>query len=508
MEIKVILSGLGVSLLGYLIQARPRFYNRYFGVDTWRNLSIADYIRTHKSLPKELPKYILKGPFDYPPFLNILLALLPKKFVEDYQGFISPVFDCFNNLILFTVTYILTKDLSIAAFAQLVYMVTPLIVIENASLNARSLGGLLFSSAFLSTISYSINHAPYMFILAIVSTIALLFSQKMAAQTLFFLSLAFSILEKNFIHLLILGISLIMAILLSRGFYIKILNGQLSVLKYFRMIIKNRYSHQIRGALPALKNKDFIERLKAAIREYPLFALLTSCPLISGGFLMAIWILASPGKSFLMHYPGLSLISHKFALWLVILYTFGIVTAQIKPFQFLGEGMKYLVYAALPSSFLISVTAFDLFINRGNPNLLLFIISMVLLSLLQIIFLQNKGVIRDNTRTITPSLRQIMDFLQKQPTEARLATIPFSLSDAVAYFTKSNILSSDSAYVLAHNPDYLDYYPVLKKPLEEILNKHKINFLLVDKNYVGLQELNLSKIDTLLEAGNLCLLKC
>jgi len=110
MELKVILSGIAVSLLGYLIQVRPRFYNRYFGVDTWRNLSISDYIRTHKRLPEELPKYMLKGPFDYPPFLNIILALLPKKFVEDYQGFISPIFDTINNILIFIVTYILTRE--------------------------------------------------------------------------------------------------------------------------------------------------------------------------------------------------------------------------------------------------------------------------------------------------------------------------------------------------------------------------------------------------------------
>lgn len=186
MGIKIILSGLGVSLFGYLIQVRPRFYNRYFGVDTWRNLSIADYIRAHKELPHQLPKYMLKGPFDYPPFLNILLALLPKKFVEDYQGFISPAFDCLNSFIVFTLTFILTKGLAIAVFAQLVYMLTPMIVIENSSLNARSLGGLLFSLAFLSTIFYSVNPRPLLFILAVVFTTALLFLKRWLPRHYFF----------------------------------------------------------------------------------------------------------------------------------------------------------------------------------------------------------------------------------------------------------------------------------------------------------------------------------
>ncbi|MDD4979707.1 MAG: hypothetical protein PHC54_00345 [Candidatus Omnitrophica bacterium] len=507
MELKVILLGIAVALLGYLIQVRPRFYNRYFGVDTWRNLAIADYIRTYKRLPDQLPKYMLKGPFDYPPFLNIILALLPKKFIENYQGFISPVFDALNNILVFTVTYILTRDLAVAVFAQLVYMASPLIAIENTSLNARSLGSLLFTLAFLSAVFYSINHAPQFFVWAVIFTTLLLFSQKMAAQTLFLLSLFLGLIERNPVYLVILGISVMLAIIFSRGFYIRILTGQLSVLKYFRMIIKNRYAHQVRGVIPAAKNRDFIDGLKNTIRKYPLFALAASCPLTTMGFLISLWLLIFPRNTFLMHYPGLSLITHKFVLWIVVLYGLGIITAQLGPFQFLGEGIKYLVYAVLPASFIISITVFDLFTHKGNAFLLIFIICLLPLSLAQIILLQNKAVIKDITRSVTPALRKMMDFLDEQSTQVKLATIPFSLSDCVAYFTKSDILSSDSAYVLGNNPDYLDYYPVLRRPLEEILNKHKINYLLIDKNYVSLGELNLTATNVVLEEANLCLIK-
>lgn len=507
MELKVILFGILVSLLGYFIQVRPRFYNRYFGVDTWRNLAIADYIREHKKLPEELPKYMLKGPFDYPPFLNLLLSLLPKKFAEAYQGFISPFFDSLNNLIVFIITYLFAKDLSTAVFAQLIYILMPVIVIENASLNARSLGGLLFSLSFLLTIFCSIHYRPSLFILAIISTTALLFSQKMAAQALSLLSLAFSIAERNFIYLLILGISVAAAILVSRGFYIRVLTGQLSVLKYFRMVIKERYAHQVRGVTPATKGQDFVDRIKATIRDYPLFALLAGSPLVTIGFLMSLWLLLFPGSASLIAYPTLSLILHKFSLWLVVLYCLGIITAQVRLFQFLGEGMKYLVYAVLPASFIIAIVTSRLLLKNNNALPFFFITGVLLLSLIQIFLLQNKAVIKDVTRSITPALRKMMGFLENDPAEVRLATIPFSLSDSIAYFTKSNILSSDSAYVLGHNPDYIDYYPVLRRPLEEILNKHKITYLLIDKNYVTIPELNLSKTDIVFESGNLCLLK-
>src|SRR3989338_5313940 len=105
--------GLVFSMFNFIFQIRPRLYNRYFGVDTWRNLSIADYIREHKKLPDYLPKYMLKGPFDYPPVICIISALLPKNFVEKYNGFISPFIDSVHNFFLFVFSYYLTGNITI-----------------------------------------------------------------------------------------------------------------------------------------------------------------------------------------------------------------------------------------------------------------------------------------------------------------------------------------------------------------------------------------------------------
>lgn len=496
-----------MPILGYLIQIRPRIINRYFGVDAWRNLSISDYIRENKRLPQYLPKYMLKGPFDYPPLLNIILSVLPKKFLEDNQGFISPVFDAANNYLIFIVTYLLTGNLFISIFSQLVYIATPMAAVENASLTARSLGSLLFTLAFSSMIVFGLGHWLPVLMLALFFTTLLFFSQKMAIQALFFLSLLFSIAERDFIYLLIFIFSLIAAAFFSRGFSLRILAGQISVLRYFRKIIKSRYAHQLRGVVNVPKNADFIERIKALIRRQPLFALTASCPFITISFLISLWVLLFPDNTLLINYPQLSVIFRKFSLWVSLLYCLGIVTAQLRPFQFLGEGMKYLMYAGLPASFIISTAVFEFAVKRGSVAFLACAVLVMLISLLQIFFIQNKAIVNDSARTITPALRKIMDFLQIQPQEVRLATIPFSLSDAVAYFTKSNVLSSDSAYVLGNNADYLDFYPVLRKPLEQILNRHNINYLLIDKNYVNIEELKLSAIDIAIEQDHLCLIK-
>jgi len=89
----------------------------------------------------------------------------------------------------------------------------------------------------------------------------------------------------------------------------------------------------------------------------------------------------------------------------------------------------------------------------------------------------------------------------------QLAGVPDEVTILAGRISYTDILSSDSAYVLGNSPDYLDYYPVLRRPLDEILNKHNINYLLIDKNYVDLQELNLTGTNIVLEEGNLCLIK-
>ena len=510
-----LLIGLIFSVINFLFQIRPRIYNRYFGVDTWRNLSIADYIRDHKRLPDFLPKYMIRGPYDYPPFICILLALFPKKFIEDYQGFISPFIDSIHNFFVFIVSYLLTAgDIRISILVQLIHILTPSVVMENSSLTARGLGSFMFSLSFLSIIFYSVYNSFPLLIAAIFFTVILLFTQKMAVQTLFFLCIFFSLIEFNILYIGIFLISVLLAIIVSGGFYLRVLKGQLAVLKYFRIIINDRYAHQVRGNTPVLQSRDFVSKVNSMIGRYPILALVSANPFMFIAFIIGIVSLFNPGLGFgtvpdlrsearRIGTVPLFLFTNKFILWIMTLYILGLATAQIKPLQFLGEGVKYLTYGVFPAAFIISLSVF----SCSNNLFSLFVILTMAGCLLQILILQNNAIIKDSMRTVTPGLRNIMNYLQNTQGEVRLATMPFSLSDTVAYFTKCNILSSDSGYVLGNSKDYLDYYPVIKKPLDEIFEKYKINYLLINENYVKVEELPLREKNVVLKEEQFYLLK-
>ena len=492
-------------MLGYLMQAWPRFLNRYFGVDVWRNLCIANYIREHKCLPKYLPRYMLKGFFDYPPLFNIVLSFLPKKFLERNQGFISPVFDAVLSFTIFYFTKHFTQSLTTAVIAQVLYIFSPLIVIENASLTARSLGALLFLAAFLTLLLYSKSHTLYLMAASIIFISLTLFAQKMASQALFFMCAIFSLWEKDFLYLIFFIIAVIVALIVSKGFYLRVLQGQISVYKYFRQIIDVRYAHQIRGISPAVNSPDFIDKIKAVIKKFPLFALTASYPLMTLGFLVSLDLLFFK-KVFLVPHNDMKFYA-QISRWIFCLYAMGFITAYVKPLRFLGEGNKYLVYGGFPVSFLLAEGIYKFGVYKYKPYFIVLVVIAVFVSLGQIIFLQKKCIIEDKQRTITPALRKTIEHIKDADGMIKLASVPFSLADAVAYFTEADVLSSDSAHVLGNSSDYLDYYPTLRRPLEEILEKHRINYLLIDTNYVRLDELNLKHGNIDYKSDNYLLIK-
>ena len=96
------LYGLVIPVLSFFLQVWPRLINRYFGVDTWRHLMVADYVRENRHLPESMKsRYILPAPFGYPPVIVILLAIFPKKIAEKFQFVFSPLFDSFSNYFIF-----------------------------------------------------------------------------------------------------------------------------------------------------------------------------------------------------------------------------------------------------------------------------------------------------------------------------------------------------------------------------------------------------------------------
>jgi hypothetical protein len=486
----VILAGIAIGLLSLYIQIRPRLKKRHFGVDGWRHLLIADYIRRYKKYPHHMDKFLIEAPSDYPPGLRVLLSLIPKHILDKYEWLICPLVDLCHIMLVFGFVYYFTHNLLVAILAQIIYLSAPLTIMENSNLTTRSLASFLFTLTFLGMLGFSMTGKAAFFIFACLMVVILLLSHRMSVQALFFVIIFFSVYEKNIFYFLIFGLGVLIAIIISRGFYLKIFRGHLAMLEYWRKHIKYRYAHEVRG-LPekGAKSNDMVFNLYQRVRSAPFMAVLTANPFVL--LVIAFIFLKKFNFGFdISYFKFPSFLIDKFAMWSLFLLIVGVAIRSIRFIEFMGEGERYMEYASFPIAIIGALTVYSGFQSPYFNLILIGFLSFVVLGgLLPAFYIQQKVIIHDKERSITESLWKIFDYINHIDDEVRMMCIPQLMSTSVMYFTKAKVLCTDNS--LAHITDLADVLPVIKKPLKEIFKKYRINYLLVNEHYVSIEELNL-----------------
>jgi hypothetical protein len=500
------LIGICLSIISFAIQTWPRFANRYFGVDTWRHLEMADYIRVNKALPKENKKYIFSEPSDYPPMLRVVLAALPRKKVEQWQWFLSPAFDTLHCFILFLVGWVLTSSFWGGAIAQITYILSPLVVMENSNLTTRSFASFLSSLTFFSYVCFWAYGSYWFYIVALIFGILLILTHRFSLQAFLFLSIGLMVVSRSMQPILFLALSFGGAVLISGGYSWRVFTGHIKMLEFWRRNIHNRYAHQVRG-LPKQSNRnesgDIVFRIYSLIRKMPFIAIFTanpSCivPLVIGAFLLAGII--SPGALHMDEPVWSYLIT-----WSVTLTVAGLLIRQFQIFEFIGEGERYQDSGIFPAALVTSQAVLS-FMNTEHRLLVLIGLSAIwIFGLCVSLYLQWNVVYKDHDRSIKEELWHIFDLINTQPDSVRLMTLPLLLADSAMYFSKAVVLSTDSS--VAHLKHYGDFFPVIKGPVDDLIRKYAISHLLINLNYVKIEELKLHSDYVILHSGNFCLLK-
>lgn len=498
-----ILIGISIALISFFIQIRPRLKVRHFGVDGWRHLMVGDYIREHKSYPKWMDKFLIEAPSDYPPGLRYVLSLFGQEFIKKYEWLVSPVIDFLHNLLIFGFVYLLSGHLLLAVLAQIIYMSAPLTIMENSNLSTRSFASILFSLTFIGILLFSISGGWPLFVYSMIMVSILLLSHRMSVQTLFFTCVFFSLYEKDFSFIGIYLAGTLLAIIASRGFYLKILKGHIGMLEYWRQNIQFRYAHEIRG-LPkkGQKSDDMVFNLYQKVRQAPFIAVLAANPAI---VLVFIFFILRAAKGSVV-YDGLpEILISKFIPWAIFLLVVGILIRSFKFLEHMGEGERYIEYAGLPIAVVGALTVYYLYSLYPITTFVLFGILILFAELIPAFYIQQRVIINDRERSVSPELWQIFKYIDSIETEVRLMCVPQLMSTSVMYFTKAKTLCTDNS--IAHITDLADVLPVIKKPLDEIFKKYNINYLLLNEHYAKLAELKLKDKNIVKQSGDFVLLK-
>ncbi len=491
--VNLILISLILPSLAFLFEIYPRLLNRKFGVDIWTHLLYLKEYHRQKGMPKKIENgFLVAGEYDYPPVFITILSKFPLQVVEKYEFVFSPFFDSLLILIIFFISFYLTGNIAISIVTQIIYLLTPIIILENSSATPRSLGYTLFTILFLSLFLYLQNGQLLFILIAIICGTLIFLSHRFTTQGFLFSSLFFTILDRNPLYIGSFIICLILAVIVSRGFYLKVLKGHVGNLRFWAENISYRFSHQIKGTYKEHKTKDFVFRIYNEFLKFPPFVLAITNP-----WTLAVFYI------FFFSMPSDPLLS-KLVWWVIFSYGLALLTIWVKQFRFLGEGQRYLELSAFPTAFLSSQLLFRLLEKDFGKVILAGYIFIGLGAFITTVIIQRKGIIKDKLRTVTPQMQKMFTYLLSLEQKPKLLCIPHQITTNTIYHTGCAVLV---------NADYKninkisDIYPYIRKPIKDVMKKYHLDMILLNEEYSKINDLNLEKYRIVKRIDNFLLIK-
>lgn len=482
-----------LALLAFVLEIYPRVINRKYGVDIWTHLLYLKEYHRQKGIPKKIKSgFLVPGDYDYPPVFIWILSKFSVKIVEKFEFLFSPFFDFIHIIIIFILSYLLSSNIYVALVAQLLYLLTPIIIIENSSATPRSLGYTLFSVFMFSMIWFSEQPNPVLIFVILVCGSLIFLSHRFTAQGLLFFAIYFSVVNQNLKPIIFFIESFLLAFLISKGFYIKVLKGHMGNLSFWKNNISYRFAHQVKGNINVQHNKDFVFRTYNQFLKFPPFVLQITNPWLI--VVLYIFLFEFPHDSFLV----------KLVLWVVFSYILALLTIWIPKLRFLGEGQRYLELSAFPTSFLAAQFLISKINLQGVFYLGVFYFVIGIFSIITIITIQRKAIIKESIRTLTPDLERMFNFIKAMKQKPRLLCIPHQITTNTIYHTGASVFVNASYATI---DQISDVYPYFRKSIVEVMKQNNLNYILLNRNYTSIPDLKLGKYQKIREEGSFILVK-
>ena len=333
------------------------FFLRYFphvlapsgiGVDHWYWREYIEKYRRDREFPPVMPQYLLDSHQWYPPFFPLLMAHLPKTVFDKHSHIFSILIDLLRLLWLMAVVYRLTDDLVAMVVAGSVYSLTPVLVSYNVQLNPRGLAALMLDFIVVAVVLAFYHNGPLWLWIAPIPLLGfLLLTHKMTTQLFWFLCLTCGLVW-DWRLLLLIPLSVLVALVMSRGFYWKVLRGHWDIVTFWNRNWQWLGANSIkespiygeanfetpqrfhrRGVLGVAKHiytqlgyNPYAWLMVATLPLYPIF------PIPYFGFL------------------------HLAIVWLGLILIFSLLTSFVPMMRCLGAGHLYLYNAAFPAAIL------------------------------------------------------------------------------------------------------------------------------------------------------------
>jgi len=313
-------------------------------------------------IPQRLPRVILNHQYNYPFLYHLLLALFPHKFRAWAERLTGALFDTVNVALVYLFSYWAVNRGGLPGLQRLPIWVAVLFAFSPALLrigsgprayngSPRVIGQTLYLIHILSSYYALSTHSWLALIAALLAGGGVVVTAKFGNQVLLFFGILLG-LFLSYQYLLLLGGSILVALLLWRGQAWGVIMGQarhsVFYFKHLQQTFLYPHLHSLseyaKGAAARAWNLLRRGDLKGAIEWYyaerhPLHLLITVYPQF---FLVPI---------LLPRYRAMGSFERFLLVWAAAALLCFLAT-KTKPLLFLGEGERYLEYALFPSLWL------------------------------------------------------------------------------------------------------------------------------------------------------------
>ena len=407
---------------------------KWVGTDTFYNLLIAQEIRKKKKLPDVIDRFVVPERYDYPPLLHWFLSLFKDKYHQKLQ-YVSPVLDVISGTMIFCFCYYIF-DSQIAIIATGLYFFTPYTFDNSFSLSARSPGNSFLIISLLSLFLYLFNGFLGAFIISIIFSTLVLLTHRLTTQSLIVVLLSLSIGYYSLIPTVVIGCSFVLAIVFSKGFYYRVLQGHIQIIKTMgRKIMQKNFRKEVTNIY---LNPVFL------VFNMPIFLML----------------------------PILFLFFNRSSLNFFVIW--GLSLTLLSIIWIFGQGIRHLINAVPAFSIISSIWV----VESGNYFILLL---LLVVSSIFFIFKINRLKIRSDLGNITSGFAlHGFDYIRShKKNKDILLCLPLDFTYNAAYFTGCTMLQSSGGFAEGIDINQKFHQLISEGKINELIQEYKARWVII-----------------------------
>jgi len=461
-----------LSGLSFWVRFRPLQVNPALGIDNWYWLLCIEDVKKYRRIPARLPYFMLEVEEQwYPPLYSFIMSFFPMEVLKKHAGQLAQAMDLVNGVMIFLSVLWVSGNLFLAAISAFSYSLAFLPLTYNNQLQPRGVANVVLTLAVFGTWFFLASGGWLLWTGVLALSVILLFLHKMTAQMWAVYLLGFGIWARDWTVPALLPASMLVAALVSKGFYFKILKAHWDIVSFWHANIDYLGSHQYYES-DRYGNGTFSST--ATHQKGVRHSMGKGLSL----FQYNVYILILPAILPLTRVQPSNPMEGFLWCWLGMTYFWALLTTFVPPFKALGAGCYYLYQSYTPLFLLVSLAPRHLL---GTSQVLLYVLWGLALFISGALWLKYCRTSRKKNEDRS-DLGRVLDYLKTQPKDG-VFCIPFTLPDITAYWTRKKVFWGGHGF--GFNKWLKPYFPVMRQSVLETLHKEPLDYVLFWKKYLN-----------------------